>query len=1007
MAIIKNAISFGSGFNITAASPIDSRVRVTRKSDLYSAWNSEAPVYAGMVVTVTEEDKVYVLKTQGYNEITGAPIAADHTLEDSWVAVGSGNGSIAVDSYTEATELATVKNIGQIIYVKLNTYEKDGEEGGVTTNVEEAKKDENDNPILLYAASPYIVVGEGSLMKLAASTAGNIDLAVAELQTKVADLEKEVDNNKDYLETLITQYSGDFNDYVNAHETEVEEMVEAITSGYTAADANLKQNLENAISSAKTEATDYAKSLVFDEEDKPRFDEVGAAAAAQAAAEATAAADATAKANAAQSAAEATAAADATAKANAAQSAAEATAAADATAKANAAQAAAEATAAADASSKANTAEANAKKYADSLVKDAEGESLFDAAGSAAAAQAAAATDATNKADAAEAAAKKYADDTFVVKVDGSRLMTNAEGAKLQGIEEGAQVNVIEKVFVNDEELVINEAEKSVNITIPSIPVKGVKEKDAQFLSLDKDGLLDTNLIIAYVPASKDENDEHVPAQLRLQVGEDGAVVSSINADKFVKDGMIEKVELSGPTGEETGKKYMVITWNTESGKDVMRLDVSDLFNPYSAGNGITINETEFSIKLKTDEAYIAVDATGLHTTEALWTKVTNLDNAVLTAATTYADSLVKDGQGNVRFDAAGSAAAAKAEAISTAAADATSKANAAQAAAEATAAADATSKADAAKAAAISTAAADATSKANAAQAAAEATAALLVYDEESNPRFDEKGAAAAAENAAKQYADELVKDGDGLSLFDAAGSAAAAENAAKKYADDLVKDADGNSRFDAAGSAEEAEKYAKSLVFDEEDKPRFDEVGAAAAAQAAAISSAKTYADETFVSKEGFNEYTEAMESKLDGIAAGAEVNVIETITVNGVEATIADGTKDAEVTITGEDIELGANITGEKESEILYASDSKLSVVLQGIQDSLRAAVAGGVNTVVSGDDIVEVDNTDTNNLKVSVKVEASSDETVAAGHIEVVKGENGLYAAMYFDGDDAEV
>lgn len=36
-----------------------------------------------------------------------------------------------------------------------------------------------------------------------------------------------------------------------------------------------------------------------------------------------------------------------------------------------------------------------------------------------------------------------------VDKVDGSRLMTNAEGTKLAGIAEGAQVNVIEKIKVN------------------------------------------------------------------------------------------------------------------------------------------------------------------------------------------------------------------------------------------------------------------------------------------------------------------------------------------------------------------------------------------------------------------------------------------------------------------------------------------------------------------------------------------------------------------------------
>lgn len=53
-----------------------------------------------------------------------------------------------------------------------------------------------------------------------------------------------------------------------------------------------------------------------------------------------------------------------------------------------------------------------------------------------------------------------------VDKVDGSRLMTNAEGTKLAGIAEGAQVNVIEKIKVNGVEQAVNE--KAVDITVPT-----------------------------------------------------------------------------------------------------------------------------------------------------------------------------------------------------------------------------------------------------------------------------------------------------------------------------------------------------------------------------------------------------------------------------------------------------------------------------------------------------------------------------------------------------------
>ena len=54
-----------------------------------------------------------------------------------------------------------------------------------------------------------------------------------------------------------------------------------------------------------------------------------------------------------------------------------------------------------------------------------------------------------------------------VDKVEGSRLMTTAEGTKLAGIAEGAQVNVIEKIKVNGVEQQVGDG-KSVNVTVPT-----------------------------------------------------------------------------------------------------------------------------------------------------------------------------------------------------------------------------------------------------------------------------------------------------------------------------------------------------------------------------------------------------------------------------------------------------------------------------------------------------------------------------------------------------------
>lgn len=431
-----------------------------------------------------------------------------------------------------------------------------------------------------------------------------------------------------------------------------------------------------------------------------------------------------------------------------------------------------------------------------------------------------------------------------VDKVDGERLMTDAEGTKLAGIAEGAQVNIIEKIKVNGEELIVANADKSVEITIPEASVKGITSKDGQILTLSEDGKLDTTLSIAYVKATESEN-----AVLRLQ-GVDGKVISSIDATEFIKDGMIQSVTLDGPNNEETGTKYLVITWNTDAGKDITRLDVSELFNPYTAGNGINLNSGEFSIKLKAGEQYIDVDAEGLKTTQALWDKVTELDNNVLSSANGTAKEL------------------------------------------------------------------------------------------------------ADAAEANAKKYADdEIVKAVEVLEDVDTELG-----NRIKSIEDTLTEK---ESKWDIAEQ------------------------------------NAKDYADENFVTKEGFNEFEAEYEEKLNNIAEGAQVNVIESVSVNGIEANINEN-KVASIEIKANDIELGTSITNGEEEK--YSADTKISSVLQGIQDSISNAITSAFEKVEAGDG---VDITEVANNKQTISVKVSNDE----GNLLKVN-ENGLFVAMYYDGDDAE-
>ena len=630
--LFNGSINFPSTMKPTGAQPLDDRSVVKSLVDLLSADTFGTALYNGMMVSVVDEQKVYMLVDD-----------TKSTQKEGWVAVGSGNGSLAVDTYEEAIELATADNIGQIIYVKTkSSYDADGEEGeGVAVE---------------YDAAPYIVIGAGSLMKLAASSAsGDIESDVRELITKVSTLETTVGDETDGLVKDVNDLETIVDTFINT-----------------------------------TVPTTYATKAEL-------------------------------------------------------------------------------------------SGETSARESAISGLTDA----------------------LKGKVDA----------------VDDSRLMTNTEGVKLEGIAEGAQVNVIEVVKVNGTALTVTESDKSVDITVPSAPVQGVKSKsDGQILTLDGDKL-DTTLTIAYVPASKGDNDEHIPAQLRLQ-GVNDTVISSINADKFVKDGMIETVALDGPKAElgETGKKYLVITWNTESGKDVMRLDVSDLFNPYTAENGVQLSDGKFSIKLATGEQYLSVSTDGLATTTALWDKVTELDNAVLSAATAYTDS-----------------------------------------------------------------------------------------------------------------SSAQTLKD-------------------AKDYTDVLA----GN-------------------VYTKES------------------------ADSTFVKTENFNEFSQELETKLENIEAGAEVNIIESVTVNGVSATI-DTDKNANVTINSNDVKLGTNITSDNKD--VYTTSNTLSEVLQGIQNSITVAVSGGLTSITPGEGSA-VSAVAANTQTVSIKVSQDNDNL-----IKISETDNGIFAAMYYGGDDAE-
>ena len=156
--------------------------------------------------------------------------------------------------------------------------------------------------------------------------------------------------------------------------------------------------------------------------------------------------------------------------------------------------------------------------------------------------------------------------------------------------------------------------------------------------------------------------------------------------------------------------------------------------------------------------------------------------------------------------------------------------------------------------------------------------------------------------------------------------------------------------------------------------------------------------------VLKEGYVAYSEEEKTKLAGVAENAQVNVIEKVTLFGNELTVTD--KTVAVDFQSDDIKLGTAITTTEDGETkeVFGADKTLSQTLQGIYDSLKSGLSGGVTSVTGADDSIVVSG-DINNREVKVQISAAANNRLS---LRTVDGEKGLYVEpLYYDGDDSEV
>lgn len=95
--------------------------------------------------------------------------------------------------------------------------------------------------------------------------------------------------------------------------------------------------------------------------------------------------------------------------------------------------------------------------------------------------------------------------------------------------------------------------------------------------------------------------------------GFDSSIIASIDATAFIKDGMINTVELvTDPESHDPGT-YLVITFNTDAGKDAIYLDVTGLINVYQGTNGVKVTGKDIHLIIDpTSEPYLSLNNNGI-----------------------------------------------------------------------------------------------------------------------------------------------------------------------------------------------------------------------------------------------------------------------------------------------------------------------------------------------------------------------------------------------------------
>lgn len=100
------------------------------------------------------------------------------------------------------------------------------------------------------------------------------------------------------------------------------------------------------------------------------------------------------------------------------------------------------------------------------------------------------------------------------------------------------------------------------------------------------------------------EGDKAVTSKHLVLKDQYGDEIAAIDATDFLVDGMLDSVsyktvekEVEGGKKETVTTDILVLTWNTDAGKEEVEIDLGKYIDVYTAGNGISIVKHEISVK--------------------------------------------------------------------------------------------------------------------------------------------------------------------------------------------------------------------------------------------------------------------------------------------------------------------------------------------------------------------------------------------------------------------------